>query len=183
MHAEKALVIAGLVLAEVGLWQWRMVISGRGGKVAAMLLGGVGAILQITAISQVVTNLDDPLSVAAYALGVSLGVLLGLVMGERLTPGTVGVTVVTTSTGLADDLWARGWPVTLQQGQGGDGPVDIVFVAVNRRQEPALRRTIRQLAPSAFWRSEEQLGTSGALRPTTTVDVPLRQPTDVTGSW
>jgi hypothetical protein len=42
---------------------------------AALLLGTLGALLQITAISQVVTNVDDPLSVGAYAVGVGGGVL------------------------------------------------------------------------------------------------------------
>jgi hypothetical protein len=32
MHVFRALVIAGLVLSEVGLWQWRMVIAARGSE-------------------------------------------------------------------------------------------------------------------------------------------------------
>ena len=80
-------VIAGLVLTEVGLWQWRVLIASRGNRGGAVALGAVGAILQITAISQVVTNVTDPLSIAAYAIGVGAGVLLGLIAGDRLSPG------------------------------------------------------------------------------------------------
>jgi len=46
-----------------------MVIAARGSRSSAMLLGMLGALLQITAISQVVTNIDNPLSIGAYALG------------------------------------------------------------------------------------------------------------------
>ena len=41
--------IAGLVVTEVAIWQWRMVIADREGRVSAMLLGIVGAVLRITA--------------------------------------------------------------------------------------------------------------------------------------
>ena len=61
------------------------------------LLITTGAVLQITAITQVVTNVGNPLSVAAYAAGVGAGVLAGLVAGERPTPGTLGVTITTTA--------------------------------------------------------------------------------------
>src|SRR5664279_4568214 len=110
MDRLRPLLIAGLVIAEVGLWQWRMVITVRGNRASAMLLGALGAVLQITAISQVVTNLSDPLSVGAYAAGVGIGVLLGLLAGDRLTPGVVGVRIITTTPDVAGGLWARGWP-------------------------------------------------------------------------
>jgi hypothetical protein len=54
MDAYRPLLIAGLVVTEVAIWQWRMVIAHRGSRVSAMLLGIVGAVLQITAITQVV---------------------------------------------------------------------------------------------------------------------------------
>jgi uncharacterized protein YebE (UPF0316 family) len=135
-----------------------MVITIRGHRAVAMLLGALGATLQITAISQVVTNLDDPLSIAAYAGGVGVGVVLGLVAGDLLTPGTIGVTAITTVPGVAEELWARGWPVTVQTGHGERGPVEILFVAINRRQEGALHAEVTRLAPDAFWSAGERTG-------------------------
>jgi uncharacterized protein YebE (UPF0316 family) len=93
MEALRPLLIAGLVITEVTIWQWRMVIAHRGQRTTALLLGVVGAALQITAIAQVIAGVHDPLSVAAYAGGVGCGVLLGIVAGERLTPGAVAVTI------------------------------------------------------------------------------------------
>src|SRR4029077_15270422 len=89
MDAYRPLLIAGLVVTEVAIWQWRMVIAHRGSRVSAMLLGIIGAVLQITAITQVVADVSDPAGVIAYAIGVGFGVLLGLVAGERLTPGMI----------------------------------------------------------------------------------------------
>jgi hypothetical protein len=118
MEALRPLLIAGLVLTEVGIWQWRMVIAHRGSRATAMLLGVIGAVLQITAITQVVAGVHDPLSIAAYAGGVGFGVLFGLVAGDRLTPGAVGVTIVTSCEQLARRLWELGWPATAQPGHG-----------------------------------------------------------------
>src|SRR3954452_8383526 len=79
---RRPLLIVVLVLPEVGMWQWRMVIAARGRRLGAVLLGTAGAVLQITAITQVATNIGDPFSVAAYAAGVGLGVLDGLAAGD-----------------------------------------------------------------------------------------------------
>lgn len=155
MDVLRPLLIAGLVVTEVGLWQWRMVIADRGNRSSAMLLGAIGAVLQITAISQVVTNVTDPLSVAAYAAGVGFGVLLGIIAGDRLTPGTVGVTIITPLPDVAAKLWARGWPATVQSGHGENGPVTVLFVAVDRRREARLHRDVAELAPEAFCSTED----------------------------
>lgn len=151
----RPLMIAGLVLAEVGLWQWRMVIAYRGKRAIAVGLGAVGAILQITAISQVVAYVNDPLSVGAYAVGVGLGILVGLVVGDRFSPGAVDVTIVTTAPAVARRLWELGWPATVQAGEGQHGPVTVLNVAIDRRHEARLQRDIARVAPDASWSSAE----------------------------
>ena len=147
--------IAVLVVSEVGLWQWRMVIAHRGNRTSAMLLGALGAFLQITAISQVVADIHDPWSVGAYAAGVGVGVLLGLIAGDRLTPGLVGVTIITAITDPARQLWARVWPATAQQAQSEDGPVTVLFLAINRRHAHRLHRDVATLDPDAEWSVED----------------------------
>ena len=154
MSIVRPLMIAVLVLTEVGLWQWRMVIAARGSRSSAMLLGTLGALLQITAISQVVTNVDDPLSVGAYAVGVGGGVLLGLVAGDRLTPGTIGVTIITPRDDVVAGLWSRGWPVTAHEAVGANGPVTVLFVRINRRHEPRLHRDVARIAPESVWSTD-----------------------------
>ncbi len=120
MDAYRPLLIAGLVVTEVAIWQWRMVIAHRGSRVSA------------------------------YAVGVGFGVLLGLVAGERFTPGMIGVTIVTKEPDLARSLWDRGWPVTAQSGHAENGPVTILSVPVNRRDEARLHRDVQSIAPDAI---------------------------------
>jgi uncharacterized protein YebE (UPF0316 family) len=155
MELFRPLLIAVLVITEVAIWQWRMVIAHRSRRTSAMLLGFVGALLQITAITQVVAGVDDPLSIAAYAVGVACGVLFGLVAGERLTPGRLGVTVVTTLPGVSEALWRLGWNVTVQSAHGPDGPVMVLFADIDRRDEAQLRRDSYRLDPDAGWAVKE----------------------------
>jgi uncharacterized protein YebE (UPF0316 family) len=155
MDAFRPILIGTLVLTEVAIWQWRMVIAHRGSRATAMVLGVIGAVLQITAITQVVAGVKDPLSIAGYAGGVGLGVLFGLIAGDRLTPGAVGVTVISTAPDLARDLWDLGWPATAQPGHGEDGPVTVLYVAISRRDTQRLHRDVQRVAPGAFWTAED----------------------------
>ena len=155
MDALRPLLIGGLVVTEVAIWQWRMVIAHRGSRVSAMLLGIVGAVLQITAITQVVADVSDPAGVIAYAVGVGFGVLLGLV--AKAHPGMIGVTIVTKAPHLARSLWDRGWPVTAQSGHAENGPVAILSVPVNRRDEARLHRDVQGIAPDAVLRTTRDL--------------------------
>ncbi len=79
----RALLTLALVLTEVGLWQWRVLLTNKGVRHLPALLGVVGAVLQVTAIAQVVTNTGDPVMVAAYATGVGGGVYVGVVVAGR----------------------------------------------------------------------------------------------------
>ena len=121
-----------------------------------MALGALGAVLQITAISQVVMNVTDLLSIIAYATGVGGGVLLGLLAGERLSPGSISVTVVTDAPDLVDELWARGWPATAHAGHGENGPVMVLSIPTSRRHESRLHRDVAEFAPDALWSAEDQ---------------------------
>jgi uncharacterized protein YebE (UPF0316 family) len=155
MDAFRPLLIAGLVVTEVAIWQWRMVIAHRGRRVSAMLLGVVGAVLQITAITQVVADVSDPAGIIAYAAGVGFGVLLGLIAGERLTPGMISVTIITKAPHLAQSLWDRGWPVTVQSGHTENGPVTILSVPVSRRDEARLQHDVQSITSDVAWTTKD----------------------------
>ena len=71
------LVIAGLVVTEVAVWQLRVALATRGRKNSAATLGAVNAILSVVALAQVVTHLERPANVAGYAVGVAAGCVPG----------------------------------------------------------------------------------------------------------
>ena len=155
MHEFRPLLIAVLVVTEVAIWQWRMVIAHRGRRATAMVLGFIGATLQITAISQVVADVHDMLSIAAYAGGVGCGVLFGIVAGERLTPGRLEVSIVTAVPTMAEALWQSGWLAISHTANSSRGPVTTVHVEIDRREATQLRQDTSGIDPFARWVAKE----------------------------
>ena len=102
MDAFRPLLIAGLVVTEVAIWQWRMVIAHRGRRVSAMLL-----------------------------------------------------TIITKAPNLAQNLWDRGWPVTVQSGHTENGPVTILSVPVSRRDEARLQHDVQSITSDVAWTTKD----------------------------
>jgi uncharacterized protein YebE (UPF0316 family) len=147
--ALRPLIILGLVLAEVGLWQCRVQLTGRGRTGLPTLLGVLGAVLQVTAIAQVVTHVQDPLTVAAYAVGVGGGVLGGVLVTSRFATDAVRVSLLTTDSGLDDRLRTRGWAVVAYEGQGAAGAVRLLEIVAPGRLRRLLLRDLQEVAPVA----------------------------------
>ncbi len=145
-------VIAALVITEVAVWQLRVALATRGRKNVAATLGAVNAILSVVALAQVVTHLERPANVAGYAIGVAVGVYLGVVADERLTREPLQYRVLVDGDGelLADQLQRCGWPVTWQDAIGPDGPAAVLLVVVSGDRASHLDRDLDRLAPHGF---------------------------------
>src|ERR1700760_2202320 len=76
--------IAVLVVLEVAVWQVRVALATRGRKRSAAVLGAVNAVMSVVALARVVTTRDRPANVVGYAIGVAVGVYLGVVADGRL---------------------------------------------------------------------------------------------------
>ena len=126
------LVISALVVTEVAVWQLRVALATRGQKRSAAALGAVNAILSVVALAQVVTHLERPANVAGYAVGVAVGVYLGIVVDERLNRGPLRDRVPLDGDGdsLAGQLRHDGWRVTRQVAQGPDGHPAVLLVVL-----------------------------------------------------
>jgi len=139
--------IAVLVVLEVGVWQVRMTVAARGRKRAAAALGALNAVIQVVALGQVVTNLDRPANIAGYAIGVAIGVYLGVAVGGRLAGDPVEHRVVVPGDGvpLATLLRDRGWPVTIQPALGHDGPAAALTVVVDGPRSTEVERDLARI--------------------------------------
>ena len=160
------LLIMILVLFEVALWQWRVAITLRGRLLGGALLGLIGAVVQVTAISRVVQDMGDIAKVAGYACGVAIGVLLGCLIDRRVSHRQVSVRVFAPEDpDLVPALRTNGWPVTSTGGQGHHGQVEIIYVAIDERRTAKLEHELQVLAPDAAWTIERLTGSRGLLAP------------------
>jgi uncharacterized protein YebE (UPF0316 family) len=144
--------IAALVVLEVAVWQVRVALATRGRKRIAAPLGAVNAVISVVALGQVVTHLDRPENVAGYALGVAIGVYVGVAADGRLAGDPVEYRVVLCGDGAgpAAELRARGWPVTVQPAVGLRGPATMLFVVVDAGRTADIERDLAQFAPDGF---------------------------------
>jgi len=158
------LVIMALVLFEVALWQWRVAITVRGNSLGGAALGFVGALVQVTAIARVVQNVGNLANIAGYAAGVAIGVFIGCLLDRRLSPREVTVRVFAPhDPELVPELRSRGWPVTATCGDGHEGPVEVLYLAIEERSAARLQDELRSLAPRACWTIERVTESRGLL--------------------
>jgi uncharacterized protein YebE (UPF0316 family) len=148
--------MAGLAVISVSLWTLRVALTSRGRRVAGSSIAGIEAVVFVVAFSRVAADLAVLHNLIGYALGVTLGTLVGMFLDERMSAGQSEVRVITEGEDIDHilSLRAGGWPVTWVRGEGPNGQVTVAFVAVDDLRLPALVGSLKTLAPTAFWTVE-----------------------------
>lgn len=146
-----ALLIFGLRLSDVALGTVRAVLVMRGIRPVAALVGFFEILIWVFAVSQVMSHLDNPANVLAYAAGYSSGILLGMFIEERMALGVVVVSIVTPSGEVvAAAVRAAGFGATVLPGAGGSSDVDLIRVVSPRKRSRALLALCREKCPGCF---------------------------------
>ncbi len=145
----------------------RIIFVARGYKYLAPIFGFFEIILWLFAIQQVMTNLNNWHCSLAFALGFTLGNLLGIITEKKLAMGTVIVRVIThrNAFALIAQLRAANFGVTSVEGQGGIGKVQIVMTVVKRRQLPTVLAMIETHHPNAFYAVDDVQSASDGIFP------------------
>jgi uncharacterized protein YebE (UPF0316 family) len=74
-----------LAMASVSLWTLRVALTARNHKALAATAASVEATVFVLAFSRILSSLDSVAQVAAYAIGVGCGTLVGLTLNDRLS--------------------------------------------------------------------------------------------------
>lgn len=145
--------MAAMALASVGLWTLRVACAARGRKMVGAAVAAVEAVVFAVAFSHLAANLDAPIRVLGYAVGVAAGTLLGLFIDELGSHGKSEIKVVVHGEGrpVAETLAGLGWPATSFPAEGPRGSVTVAFVAVEDGQVPHVLTALRRTFPDAFW--------------------------------
>ena len=142
---------------DVTLGTMRIIFLSRGRKFLAPALGFVEVFIWITAVSQIVRGAQNFAAYFAYAAGFAVGNYAGMLIEEKLAIGTLVIRVILPKkkTSLIDRLREMGYGVTFVDGQGGSGPVILVYTVVMRKELDQIIRIIEETAPKAFFTVEE----------------------------
>ncbi len=134
----------------------RVLFVVRGKKKLAWFLGFAQAAIAVLAISQVLSHLDNPLTVVGYAAGFATGNVLGMYIEDRLAIGHISIRVVSSNRGtlLTEKLREYGFGVTEIPARGRDGAVSVLNLSVKRKDVDRVDTIILETDPDAFITTE-----------------------------
>ncbi|MDK2820990.1 MAG: hypothetical protein PWP31_955 [Clostridia bacterium] len=137
---------------DVSLTTLRMLFLVRGNKFYAAGIGLVEVTVYVLALKLVFERLNDPLSIAVYALGFATGNIVGSYMEEKVAVGQVTVQIITLKDPLklAEFLREDGFGVTITEGQGREGFHPIINCSLPRKQLKGLRKILDEWDKRAF---------------------------------
>lgn len=146
-----------LRLTDVTLGTLRILMTVRGQKLFAALIGFVEVTIFVVAISQVVRNANNFWNVVGYSGGFAAGTLVGMTIEERLALGYTVIRIICSdvSSRVAEALRAAGYGVTEMGGQGMRGPVGILEVVVRRADVPTVLQIVDHADRKSFITVEE----------------------------
>jgi uncharacterized protein YebE (UPF0316 family) len=152
-----ALTIFGLRITDMSLDTLRMLFVVRGRRNIVWVLGFLQSAVFVIAITRVLSNLTNPLTVLGYAAGFATGNVIGMFVEERLAVGHIQLQIVTTGRGaaLAKALRDSGFGVTEIWARGKDGTVLLLNTSVLRKDLAHARQIVHETDQDAFMTSED----------------------------
>jgi uncharacterized protein YebE (UPF0316 family) len=151
------LILFCLRLTDVSLGTMCTILTIRGQKVLAALLGFIEVTIWVIAISRVLSSLDNVWSIVGYSSGFAAGTLVGMAIEERLALGYVGIHIISRQKGneIAQALREAGYGVTMTIGHGQSGPVTMLNAVVRRKNAPGALEVVASVDSDAFVTLEE----------------------------
>src|SRR5574340_660767 len=135
----------------------RVLFVVRGRKALAWILGFFQSAVFIIAISKVLTNDQNIITIIGYAAGFATGNVVGMWIEERLAIGHIHLTIVSPARGsaISDMLREHGYAVTEISARGLNGMVTLLHVDVMRRQLDSVEKLVRETDHDAFITAED----------------------------
>lgn len=139
-------------IIDVSLATIRMILTIRGDKYVAAVIGFFEIMVYVLALGKVLGSLGQPLKLLLYCLGFAAGVLAGSSLEERLALGFRGLQVITSyeNKAIVDELRNQGFAVTAWQAEGLEGQKLVMSMLVKRNLANTVAARIRELDENAF---------------------------------
>ncbi|MBX2944380.1 MAG: hypothetical protein KF725_01000 [Cyclobacteriaceae bacterium] len=131
------------------------VLGGR--RLTATTLGFFESFIWLMAIRQIFEHLDNWVCYVAYPGGFAMGILVGMMIEERIAYGKVIVRIITRKD--VDELIAfltqNQFRYTRVNSEGLDGPESLVFTVLPRENLEELLSKMKDILPTAFYTVEK----------------------------
>ncbi|NLJ84483.1 MAG: DUF2179 domain-containing protein [Halanaerobiaceae bacterium] len=139
--------------SDVTLATIRMLMVVQGRKLQAALIGFFEVSIYVMALGKVVSNLDNPGNILAYALGFACGNYIGITIENRIALGKQAAQVVVKeekNDELVKHLRENGFGVTVIDAEGREGHRKILHIVFNRKDLDRLKQVIYDFEENAF---------------------------------
>jgi len=144
-------------ILDVSLGTMRIVFISKRLKFLASFLGFFEVLIWLVAINIIMQNLNNVIGYLAYGLGFAMGNYLGIYLEEKLAVGQAILRIITrkNASEFINILRAKGFGVTNVIAKGKDGKVNIIFMAIRRRDYEKVMLLMNQYHPKAFFTLED----------------------------
>jgi hypothetical protein len=95
-------------IADVSINTIRIIYVLGGRRMTSTILGFIESLIWLLAIRQIFEHLDNWAAYIAYPAGFASGILVGMILEERIAYGKVIVRIITSTDGRADLVWFAG---------------------------------------------------------------------------
>jgi uncharacterized protein YebE (UPF0316 family) len=156
-------------LIDVSLGTIRIIFISRGFKYIAPLIAFIEINIWLLAIAQIMQNLDNPACSIAYAGGFAMGNLVGMLLEEKISIGSVIVRIIVKhdSDKIYSYLKSEKYGVTMVDAKGIEGDVKLIFAVIRRGDLKKILNHIKTIHPHAFYTIEDTRTVQDAVLPVT----------------
>jgi uncharacterized protein YebE (UPF0316 family) len=144
-------------IADVSINTIRIIYVLGGRKLTATILGFFESFIWLMAIRQIFEHLDNWICYVAYPGGFATGILVGMIIEEKIAYGKVIVRTIT-SKDIAlfkEFLISKEFRFTALRATGRNGEENVVFTVLERERLNELIAGLRKILPTAFYTVEK----------------------------
>ena len=139
-------------IIDVSLGTVRIILISRGYRKVTPILGFFEVLVWLTAVSKALHNLHGIHSYVIYAAGFAAGTYMGMPIESKLSIGYQYIRIITSKhvSALPLELREEGFGVTVVDGKGMKGPVNILYTLAHKKDIKKVIDITNILEPSAF---------------------------------
>lgn len=152
-------------VVDTSLGTLRIVMIGRGNRKAVRLVGFVEVLLWVIAIGQIIQNLNNWAGYFAWALGFTVGSMIGFKIEERLALGKHQLRIITGQpiAIFLQELKKLNQGFTVFDAQGANGPVKAIFLILNRQNNAEITALVNKYIPTSFCSVSDVMATDSGV--------------------
>ncbi|NLL27326.1 MAG: DUF2179 domain-containing protein [Bacteroidales bacterium] len=144
-------------IADQSVGTLRLILLARGMKFWVPFLGFFEVIIWLLAVGQIINDLTNWVAIIAYGAGFATGNLIGIMLDEKLSLGTVVVRIIPKfdTTNLIKHLSEQNFGVTVMDAEGVRGHVKIIMSIIKRKDLKLFIEIVNKHNPNAFYTIED----------------------------